>query len=132
MGFTTLACFVATLSLFFLNENFDKASQHVHAAENIQRPFFAEFPDEHKSRMGRDNSQKEPTNLKIAAFNVKIFGKKKMETPGIPELLVKVGVAHVCLFSSVIAAVAGVLLVCSFVGAKERNFWAEKGHCNIL
>lgn len=90
MGFTTLACFVATLSLFFLNENFDKASQHVHAAENIQRPFFAEFPDEHKSRMGRDNSQKEPTNLKIAAFNVKIFGKKKMATPGIPELLVEI------------------------------------------
>lgn len=32
----------------------------------------------------------EPSNLKIAAFNVRTFGTKKMSTPGVPEVLVKV------------------------------------------
>lgn len=94
MGFTILACFVATLSLVFCDQNFDKAGQTIQAARDIQQPFIVEFPDNHKQQKRRDDSQNQPNNLKIAAFNVQTFGKKKMETPGIPELLVKVGVAE--------------------------------------
>ena len=36
----------------------------------------------------------EPSNLKLAAFNVRTFGTKKMATPGVPEILVKVGSAY--------------------------------------
>ena len=35
----------------------------------------------------------EPSNLKLAAFNVRTFGTKKMATPGVPEILVKVSSA---------------------------------------
>lgn len=90
MGFTILACFVATLSLVFCDQNFDKAGQTIQAARDIQQPFIVEFPDNHKQQKRRDDSQNQPNNLKIAAFNVQTFGKKKMETPGIPELLVKI------------------------------------------
>ena len=36
----------------------------------------------------------EPSNLKLAAFNVRTFGIKKMATPGVPEVLVKVSSAY--------------------------------------
>ena len=36
----------------------------------------------------------EPSNLKLAAFNVRTFGTKKMVTPGVPEILVKVSSAY--------------------------------------
>ena len=36
----------------------------------------------------------EPSNLKLAAFNVQIFGTRKMTTPGVPEILVKVSSAY--------------------------------------
>ena len=36
----------------------------------------------------------EPSNLKLAAFNVRTFGSKKMATPGVPEILVQVSSAY--------------------------------------
>ena len=31
------------------------------------------------------------SNLKLAAFNVQTFGRRKMNSPGVPTILVKVG-----------------------------------------
>lgn len=98
MGFIILACFAAALSLVLCNQNLNIERHDVQAAENIMQPSFAEsVPDEHKRQRGRSDptTKKRPTNLKLAAFNVQTFGRKKMATPGVPELLVKVGVASV-------------------------------------
>ena len=90
MVFIILLHFAAVCSVVFTNQDsLDK--------DNIQTSF--EFRDAERSDASTivSSFQKklrcvisEPSNLKLAAFNVRTFGTKKMATPGVPEILVKV------------------------------------------
>ena len=101
-----LVYFVATLSLVFTNQVSDTDWQH-----GIVHNSF-EFGDEHSLKTERTKSStivsspykerrsvnSDSSNLKLAAFNIQTFGTKKMATPGVPDILVKVGMLLQCFF----------------------------------
>lgn len=58
--------------------------------EKLSRVFDEQFTrsrPEHRSL-----SPSSSGNLKLAAFNIRIFGRKKMSTPGVPAILVEVSI----------------------------------------
>lgn len=101
MAVITLLYFAAVCSIVFTNQDSD-TDQHKDYREVMDRnnfPASFEFRDAERSDASAivSSFQKkircvnsEPSNLKLAAFNIRTFGTKKMATPGVPEILVKV------------------------------------------
>lgn len=94
----------ATLSLVHTNHVLDSVQRNTLHADSIIQTSFG-FRDEHGEQTKRSETSSivsspqkkrrsvssDPSNLKLAAFNVRTFGTKKMATPGVPDILVKVG-----------------------------------------
>lgn len=105
MGLITLALCVSRLVSLVSANQYSNPEHQNDLHENLRQPFldFAgneereEFvPESGLSRHHPERRSVSPSdpssNLKLAAFNVQTFGTKKMVTPGVPELLVKVSI----------------------------------------
>lgn len=106
MFFIIVVHFAAMCSVVFTNQDSDTDQYKALDSVNIHTSF--EFRDEHSGLAERSDAStivssfqkkrrcvnSEPSNLKLAAFNVRTFGTKKMATPGVPEILVKVDSAY--------------------------------------
>ncbi|XP_078353118.1 deoxyribonuclease-1-like [Oculina patagonica] len=93
----------ATLSLVHTNHVLDSVQRNTLHADSIIQTSFG-FRDEHGEQTKRSETSSivsspqkkrrsvssDPSNLKLAAFNVRTFGTKKMATPGVPDILVKI------------------------------------------
>ena len=100
MAVITLLYFAAMCSIVFTKQDSDTDQYNDYKAMDTNNiPASFEFRDAERSdasaivpsfqkQMRCVNS--EPSNLKLAAFNIRTFGTKKMATPGVPEILVKV------------------------------------------
>ena len=104
MVLVTLAlCVLKLFSLVYANQYLNAEHQNdLH--ENLRQPFF-DFGNEERGELDQESrlSRRQPelrsvsssdpsSNLKLAAFNVQTFGTKKMATPGVPGILVKVSI----------------------------------------
>ena len=69
--YTMLFCFVNTHQYVNQKQEERILSRHLHGTRNVNPSY--------------------SSNLKLAAFNVQTFGKRKMNYPGVPAILVKVG-----------------------------------------
>lgn len=85
-----LVHFAALCSVVFAHkDSLDKASiQTSFELRDVERSDGSGIVSSFQKTLRCVNS--EPSNLKLAAFNVRTFGAKKMSTPGVPEVLVKV------------------------------------------
>lgn len=108
MDFSLFLVFcAATLSLVYTKQVLDTEQRNTQDAHSIIQTSFV-FRDENgeqtkrseTSSIAESSPQKkrrsvnsDPSNLKLAAFNVRTFGIKKMATPGVPDILVKVGMS---------------------------------------
>ena len=99
MVFIVLVHFAAMCSVVFTNQDSDTDryqaldSEHSgHAEKSDVSTIVSSFQKKQRC------VNSEPSNLKLAAFNVRTFGTKKMATPGVPEILVKVGSAYFACF----------------------------------
>ena len=100
MAVITLLYFAAVCPIVFTNQDSD-TDQHIdyNAMDKNNIPASFEFCDAERSDASAivSSFQKqmrcvhsEPSSLKLTAFNIRTFGTKKMVTPGVPEILVKV------------------------------------------
>lgn len=100
MGFSLILVFcAATFSVAFTKQVLNTQQ---HDAHSIIHTSFG-FRDGHSAgrsdaativsspKKKRRSVNSDPSNLRLAAFNVRTFGTKKMATPGVPDILVKVG-----------------------------------------
>ena len=101
MGFIgILVYFAAAFSLVFANQGFDREQQNAVDMRSVTQ--FAERSGVTQRseantilssrQKKRPNDNTDSLNLKLAAFNVRTFGSKKMATPGVPDILVRVGI----------------------------------------
>lgn len=98
MDFTVLVCFAATFTALYTNQYLDTARNNaVQHADSVIQPAAIRYTAKHGRQTARSDAivssphkNSDPPNLKLAAFNVQIFGTNKMSTPGVPEILVKV------------------------------------------
>lgn len=65
----------------------EKLSRVFDEQEDVDYEQFTRSRPEHRSL-----SPSSSGNLKLAAFNIRIFGRKKMSTPGVPAILVQVNI----------------------------------------
>lgn len=89
-----LVHFAALCSVVFTHQDsLDKGSIHTSFEfRDVERSDASTTVPSFEQKLRCVNS--EPSNLKLAAFNVRTFGTKKMATPGVPEILVKVSSAY--------------------------------------
>jgi len=89
-----LVHFAALCSVVFTHQDsLDKGSIHTSFEfRDVERSDASTTVPSFEKKLRCVNS--EPSNLKLAAFNVRTFGTKKMATPGVPEILVKVSSAY--------------------------------------
>lgn len=103
MDFSLILVFcAATFSLVFTKQVLNTQQHNAHDAHSIIHTSFG-FRDGHSAgssdaativsspKKKRRSVNSDPSNLRLAAFNVRTFGTKKMATPGVPDILVKVG-----------------------------------------
>lgn len=92
-------CTSMLYSLLFSHQSIN--AEHENALlDNVVQPVFSDFLDEQgdvvaepfvsRRHLELRSVNSDSSNLKLAAFNVQTFGKKKMATRGVPEILVKV------------------------------------------
>ena len=93
-------CISMLYSLVF-SYQYNNAEHENALLDNAVRPVF-DFLDEQGDAVAEPfvsrrhlelrSVNSDSSNLKLAAFNVQTFGKKKMATRGVPEILVKVSI----------------------------------------
>ena len=93
-------CISSLYSLVYSNQSLNVERQKA-LPKNIPHPFPDIFVDEQEEdavlepfvsrpELKRRGVGTDLSNLKLAAFNVRIFGKRKMGTPGVSKTLVQV------------------------------------------